>query len=80
MGKTNYLTLDKITKTEKKTVFNKIVTGNLEIAVVEYATPDSYLNILYLGHDNDYGDVFKCWDHDENDFAIIFGEKGNEFE
>ena len=79
MEKTNFLTLDKIAKTGNKTVFKKIVAGNLEINEVECTTPDDYRNILYLGHDNYYGDVFKCWNH-ESDFAIIFGEKGNEFE
>ena len=80
MGKTNFLTLNKIVKTEKKTVFNKIVTYNLKIEDIEITTPDDYLNVLHLGYDGEYGDVFKCWSEDENDFSIIFGEKGNEFE
>ena len=80
MSKTNYLTLDKMVKTEQKTVFKKIVTYDFKIKEIEWTTPQDYDNVLYLGHDGDYGDVFKCWSEDENDFAIIFGEKGNEFE
>ena len=79
MGKTNFLTLDKMIKTEQKTVFKKMVGADFEMEKIECLTPDDYDNVLYLGYDEDYGDVFKCWNH-ESDFAIIFGEKGNEFE
>lgn len=79
MGKTNFLTLDKTVKSEKKTVFKFIVDANLEVLELTNIEPEDYENVLFLGYDTDYGDVFKCWNN-PSVFAIIFGEKGDEFE
>ena len=42
--------------------------------------PENYDNVLHIGKDVDYGDVFKVWNNSNpNDFIIFFGEKGDEF-
>jgi hypothetical protein len=76
---TKYTSLIQERKEVKKTVFNKIVNSKLEIEEA-ISTPEQYNNVLYLGKDKDYGDVFKAWDNntDEN-FTIFFGVKGDEF-
>ena len=67
-------------KESKKTVFKKYITSNssVEKAISE---PSCYDNVLHIGYDKDYGDVFKAWnDNSPNDFVIYFGAKGDEFE
>ena len=76
---TKFMTLNEgKTKVEKTTSFDKqIWNGGVESA--EY-TPDKFDNVLFLGNDFDYGDVFKAWDNESpNSFWIFFGEKGDEF-
>jgi len=77
---TKYSTLDNKKKEGKKTVFNNCVDEHLKI--VSYKTsPHNWDNVLHIGFDEDYGDVFKVWDDsDENTFIIAFGEKGDEFD
>lgn len=61
MKKTNYLTLDKDNQSNKpkQTKFQLLVNSDMTI------------NILWIGKDEDYGDVFKCWDDgNENNFTI----------
>lgn len=44
--------------------------------------PISYDNILFIGNNPFYGDVFKAYDYGINDecgFTIFFGTKGDEF-
>lgn len=83
---TKYHTLPQFQEEEKKevvkTVFKKIVgykytTG----AYIDDTplTPDRYENVLHIGYDSMYGDVFKCWDKNINNFAIFFGIAGDEF-
>ena len=43
-------------------------------------TPCDYDNVLHIGFDTKYGDVFKCWDDDSGEFSLYFGIKGNEFD
>ena len=75
---TNFMTLNSEKQEPKKTVFEKQVNGDL---VVEDATftVDEFKNVLYIGSDRDYGDVFKAWDYAENSFYIFFGTAGDEF-
>ena len=77
---TKYLTLDKKEKPEgKKTVFQKVLSVSQTIEDT-HMTPDAYGNVLYLGNDAYYGDVFKVWDKDTDaEFILFFGEKGDEF-
>ena len=77
--KTKFSTLDK-KKESKKTVFKKVVNEELEIEISNVST-EFWDNVLHIGFDEDYGDVFKCWDNStENNFTIAFGEKGDEFD
>ena len=42
--------------------------------------PSHFDYVEFVGHDVYYGDVFKAWDDgEENNFTLIFGEKGDEF-
>ena len=66
-------------KSEKKeTVFTHFVDGLLAV-VKTNASPKQYKNVLHIGHDEGYGDVFKAWGDHENEFTIHFGTKGDEF-
>jgi len=62
----------------KKTVFKTLLDGSFKI-VDASEQPENYSNVLFLGHDESYGDLFKAWNDDKNNFAIYFGEKGDEF-
>ena len=65
---------------KNKTVFTHYVNSNLEIES-EVSTPiEDWQNILHIGTDVIYGDVFKVWNTDENYFTIYFGTKGDEFQ
>lgn len=76
---TKYTSLDKEEKEFKKTVFNKFISNDLKIKNT-ICEPQSFENVLYLGYDKEYGDVFKAWDNKENNrFTIFFGIKGDEF-
>ena len=60
-----------------KTVFSRqLWGGRLEDADHQ---PEHYDNVLFLGTDGDYGDVFKAWDDEDVSFWLYFGEKGDEF-
>ena len=77
---TKYKTLNKETRDKKKTIFTKFVNSDLEIVEVSTA-PETWGNVLHIGFDRRYGDVFKVWDdNSERDFVIVFGEKGDEFD
>lgn len=75
---TKFMTLGYSKKTVKKTVFKTLLDDSFKI-VDASKQPENYSNVLFLGHDESYGDLFKAWDDDKNDFAIYFGEKGDEF-
>lgn len=67
-------------KKVKETRF-KYFLGNLEDAPqIAYQTPKNYDNVIFIGHDSLYGDVFKCYYNDPNHFVLCFGEKGDEFD
>lgn len=75
---TKFMTLGYSKKTVKKTVFKTLLDDSFKI-VNASVQPENYSNVLFLGHDESYGDLFKAWDDDKNYFAIYFGEKGDEF-
>ena len=66
-------------KEAKKTVFTKYIKGSHEV-VKTTSVASLYDNVDYIGHDAYYGHVFKAWDDTETNFAIYFGEKGDEFD
>ena len=78
---TNFMSLDKKQKENKKTIFTHIVEFDKKIKETSFNKPEDYENVLYIGYDNDYGDVFKVWnEEEENNFIIFFGTKGDEFD
>lgn len=78
---TKFTTLSSETKKLVETVFTSFISSDLKISVTnDKQQPYNYDNVLYLGHDNCYGDVFKVWNNEDNgDFTIVFGVKGDEF-
>ena len=70
-----------LSKKEKKveTKFRYILCdGSLSLAS---AKPSTYDNVLHIGYDDEYGDVFKCWDDDwDSTFVLFLGVKGDEFD
>ena len=63
-----------------KTKFTHAIVNKKVIEVTE-ARPSDYDNVLHIGKDEEYGDVFKCWnDKWETTFVLLFGVKGNEFD
>lgn len=76
---TKFTTLEKKTK-KRETVFKKLITSDLEILSTNYK-PTDFDNVLHIGNDECYGDVFKAWNKSrENDFIIYFGKAGDEFD
>ncbi len=76
---TKFLKLS-IKKDNKKTIFKKYIDTKFEVQNVVMYGPNDYLNVMFLGHDIIYGDVFKVWNKNENKFTLYFGEKGDEFD
>lgn len=64
---------------KKETIFNGYLEENKQYRDTKL-TPNDFDNVLYLGHDRSYGDVFKCWDDDSDNFILYFGVKGDEFD
>lgn len=77
---TNFTTLESAKKVKKETIFTHYVSSKMEINKEEKSIPPDSKNVLHLWKDTVYGDVFKCWDDDENNATLYFGEKGDEFE
>ena len=82
---TNYFKMPPIdmeVNEQKKTVFThcvSVVDGKKIIEEINEA-PELWENIMFLWHDNQYGDVFRCWDDGfEDDSLIFFGTAGDEF-
>lgn len=72
-----FKTLEPIGIVKKPTVFTHVLEGNKKVSESEVG-PNNYSNILHIGFDYQYGDVFKCWNDNPNDFTITFGVKGDE--
>ena len=74
-------TKDNSVKTPKQTVFKKYLTEDM---VVKDNTKGSSVRewetIEFIGRDFAYGDVFKAYNTDSNDFTLFFGIKGDEFD
>ena len=67
-------------KKSVKTVFTHVVMNDKRIEE-STSSPSDYDNAMHIGYDSYYGDVFKVWsDHNEGNFALYFGTKGDEFE
>lgn len=62
-----------------KTIFKKYIDSDFTIKEGAIL-PSDWDNVMFIGHDVIYGDVFKAWDDDKNSFTIYFGKKGDEFE
>lgn len=78
--KTKFMTLEREKKETKKTKFTHVISSKTEIEETNVFYPTSFDNVLWIGFNNFYGDVFKAWDNGrENNFVIYFGEKGDEF-
>jgi hypothetical protein len=75
---TKFMTLDSLKSEKKETVFTHYVNGCLQIAEGGI-DPQNFKNVLHIGRDDVYGDVFKAYDEKENKFTIAFGTKGDEF-
>lgn len=78
---TNYFKMppiDREVKEPKKTVFKNVINTELEI-VDTMLTPGNFDNVLHIGKDMYYGDVFKCWHSKSDVFYIFFGTAGDEF-
>ena len=72
--------IDKTEKTiTRKTMFEKILLSDFEVEETK-DLPSCYEFVEFLGHDKYYGDVFKCFDKDPNNFTLFFGVKGSEFD
>ena len=74
---TNFMSLNDKVKEGKETIFTKVVYNNGGGDTIK--TPKNYKNILHIGRDEWYGDIFKCWNEDINCFTLHFGIKGDEF-
>lgn len=76
---TKFILMEPIAKPErKKTVFYKFVSTSC-IETAEYQ-PNDYHNVMFLWHDEDYGDVFIAWYDNPSNRTIFFGTKGDEFD
>ena len=72
------MTLNGQKSKKKQTVFTHGVGDDLKIGEASFE-PTDFLNVLHIGLDVTYGDVFKAWDSNENKFVIFFGTAGDEF-
>lgn len=75
---TNFMSLIDETKVVKETVFTSFVDFDLKNRGT-IGKPCDYRNVLHIGFDKEYRDVFKCWNDNEKEFTIYFGTKGDEF-
>ena len=81
---TKFISLEE-PKEKKKTILSSILDidgrGGLKVRDVDVYDSDSvdkFDNVLHIGHNPFYGDVFKCW-NDGKSFTLYFGDKGDEF-
>lgn len=75
---TKFMTLKSLLNEDKEnTKFTHVILkSSIETTTM---TPNSWNNVLWIGYDEIYGDVFKCWDNNSNNFNLFFGIKGDEF-
>lgn len=75
---TKFMSLDNNKKVVKETVFTSFINSYLKNQEAGNE-PSAFKNVLHIGFDEVYKDVFKVWNDSENDFTIYFGTKGDEF-
>lgn len=64
---------------KKETVFTHLLESDKTMIAYE-TSPKAYDTVIFLGYDNNYGDVFKAYKEDcLNKFTILLGIKGDEF-
>lgn len=74
-------TKDNSVKTPKQTVFKKYLAEDMVVKDNTEGTPVREWEVIeFIGRDRTYGDVFKAYISDPNDFVLFFGEKGDEFD
>ena len=74
-------TKESLVKNEiKETKFLKMLEFDFSVASADHNDLIEYYIIEFIGHDIDYGDVFKAYDSDPNEFTLFFGVKGDEFD
>lgn len=74
---TNFMRLE---NSRKKTIFEYCLGVDLVIEDAQ-TQPQDWDNVLFIGEDTKYGDVFKCWnDGSQEGFYLFFGKIGNEFD
>ena len=76
---TKFISIDKDTQEKKETVFTHSIQSTLKDIIEVNIKATEYKNVMHLGYDNIYKDVFKAWDNNPNNFTLFFGTKGNEF-
>ena len=62
----------------KRTTFHSLVSKQ-SISQIAKLSPKDYKNVVYIGNDISYGDVFIAYNDDPTAFTIYFGEAGDEF-
>lgn len=73
---TNFMRLE---NNRKKTIFEYCLGVDMTLEDAQ-TQPQDWDNVLHIGEDTIYGDVFKCWNDGVNGFYIFFGKIGNEFD
>lgn len=62
----------------KPTVFTHYIDSDKTVRTSKN-NANEYQNVIWLGDDKIYGDIFKAWnDKFPNNFTIFFGVKGDE--
>ena len=74
-------TKESLVKNEvKETKFLKSLEYDFSVADSNDSNPGEYNTVEFIGNDSAYGDVFKAYDSDPNEFTLFFGIKGDEFD
>ena len=76
MNKTKFVSVEDTQKVKKETVFTHCYTSAAGWQTA-LSNPEKYSKVLYLGNDDDEGDMFAAY---EDGYIVIFkGLKGDEF-
>lgn len=74
---TKFIDKNEVNKKVKPTVFTHYLSSDFTKEEAE-SLPSHFDNVEFIGHDEQYGDVFKTWDNEPQHFTLYFGTKGNE--
>ena len=79
---TKFINLGGVPKVVKKkrTVFTGFIDSDKTYSEQHLSNSHDHEVVIFLGYDECYGDVFKAYDDDLNNFTLYFGIKGDEFE